>query len=408
MSAHRPELKRQSSELFLGVGTACELRLISVDDVNEIFKVAVLVHCHFENPNYCRASGNPAEDEFVRDKKYDVDEYYVPKISLTNVIESQWEDDEVTVRVNRCTGIIWTTNKNTYDINESLELFSFPFDRQLFRVCFKSPNAALQEWALPVDILDLDPVMKNGKVISENDSKYFVSCEMNSWSMVDLQVTLDQRDPDPVSLTAAEFEIAIMAERNPIYYLNNYVVVMYIIVLLNIGNMALSLTEQVGERLAASLTLLLSAVAFKFVLGSTLPKVAYSTWADAYVRISFITLFIGCAENFFAAPKVWCSSRYFDSGDATAVLAGVESCIADNALAATKLDVIFQSLFIVWWTLVNLVAAIVCYFPTLVQPSWKYVLENQIGDTEATTRRTNDIILLIGDDEDDDDDEGDH
>jgi len=389
-----PHTQRRESQVFRDVGVACELRLISIDDVKELFKIAVLVHCHFENSSYCQPD-HLAEDEFVRDHKYDTGSNYVPEIVFVNVVDSRWERDELTVRVNRHTGVIWATLKNIHDINESLELFSFPFDRQLFRVAFKSPNASLHAWDQPVDVLDLPPIMKDGQVVMENDSRFFVSCELNAWHMVDLRVVLDQSDPDAVSLTASEFELTIMAERNPLYYLNNYVLVLFVIVMLNVCNMALSIVDSVGERLAASLTLLLAGVAFKSVLSEMLPRVAYSTWADAYVRVAFLTLFFGSIESFVASPRIWCLSEYFSAGDPTAVLLSVDICIEKKQLAATQFDLIFQLVYGVWWILCNLIAAIICLHPTLVQQTWDTVLENQIGDTEATTRRTNEVKLII-------------
>lgn len=49
-------------------GTACELRLISVDDVTEVFKVATLIHCHYMDPS---VRPDPSEEDiFIRDPDY--------------------------------------------------------------------------------------------------------------------------------------------------------------------------------------------------------------------------------------------------------------------------------------------------------------------------------------------------
>jgi len=264
------------------------------------------------------------------------------------------------------------------------------FDRQLFHLGFKSPNAKLGLWDEDFDILDFPPIMQDGRVIRDNDCAFLVSCELNTWYMAGLRVELTSEDPDPVSLLAVEYEIMILAERDPKYYLFNYILVMYIIVVLNVLNFIVSVSLM-GERSAASLTILLATVAFKFVLGSSLPKIGYSTVADVYVRVSFLTLFVGCFENFFVAPKLYCIQEYFQDGASAGVTGSITTCELDQVVRATQIDIVFQCAYFAWWTLFNALAAFLCLFPNLVRVSWKEVSENQIGDTEATTERTNEV-----------------
>jgi len=116
MSSKAQEMLEQRS-----CGVAVELRLISVDDVNELFKTAVLVHCVYEDDSV--PSDPSAVDDFERDPDYDG---FIPEIKFVNVVYQQYEQDEVVVRVNRRTGRVWSTLRNSYDINEALELQQFP------------------------------------------------------------------------------------------------------------------------------------------------------------------------------------------------------------------------------------------------------------------------------------------
>ena len=50
-------------------------------------------------------------------------------------------------------------------------------------------------------------------------------------------------------------------------------------------------TNDLGARSQVSLTLLLTAVAYKFVIQETLPKVSYATMLDLYINFCFAFLF---------------------------------------------------------------------------------------------------------------------
>ena len=58
--------------------------------------------------------------------------------------------------------------------------------------------------------------------------------------------------------------------------------------------------DDVADRLSVSVTLMLAAVAFRFVVSTMLPKVSYLTIMDYYLLIGFVALIILIFENAFA------------------------------------------------------------------------------------------------------------
>ena len=56
-------------------------------------------------------------------------------------------------------------------------------------------------------------------------------------------------------------------------------------------------TAEFADRCTVTLTLLLTAVAFKLVIADSLPKVAYVTKLDAYISFGFVLLSILMIEN---------------------------------------------------------------------------------------------------------------
>jgi len=359
------------------VGVATELRLINVDDVRELFHVGILIHTHFR---INKIKPNPKKpDEFLRDDSYDD---YLPKIILVNMVESQFQDFDVTVRVNHRTGDVWAAFQNTCYINESLELQTFPFDRQLFRVSFKSPNALLNTWALDDDILDL-PSAEG----MDNTGPFLVSCELNTWRLAGFTVGIHTDDVDPVSLTAGEFVLTIRAERDPVYYLLNFIAIMFGIVMANVTCLTMDPITNMGERLSVSVTLLLTAVSFKFVLADSLPQVGYQTLMDKYVLNAFFFLLMGLFWNLIVSPRVMCIAEMLSEGE-------LDQCVLDKHGIVNHMDALFQISYLALWIAFNLFVAFLCSFPSILRHSWEKVDNNQIGDIAASLKRQKRVLDL--------------
>lgn len=359
-------------------GVAAELKLITVNDVQETFHISCLIHTHYTSQD---VKADPsADDEFIREDW----KGFVPELVMINTVAQQHSDWNIVTRVNRRTGDIWTSFLNTFHINESLELETFPFDRQLFRVCFKSNNASLDIWQLDTDILDFPELAKSSEL---SRAPYMVSCELNTWAMTGVTVGIYQEDPDPVSLNGAEFEITILAERDPVYFLKNYAIIIYMIVAANCVVLGLDPSE-IGDRLATSMTILLTAVANKFVLGSMLPKVGYSTLFDHYSQLSFLFLMAAIAENVAVSPRFRCVGASLIDGDSSATQCAEDFKLdMDDQDKWQRVDAWFQVIFFLAWTGIFALIVVAAYLPSLVRPKWQFVLDNQVGDTENTQKR---------------------
>ncbi len=60
-------------------------------------------------------------------------------------------------------------------------------------------------------------------------------------------------------------------------------------------------SNSLADRMSVNLTLLLTAVAFKFVVSQSLPHISYLTLLDKYVLTSFVMLFFVVVENVAAS-----------------------------------------------------------------------------------------------------------
>lgn len=76
-------------------------------------------------------------------------------------------------------------------------------------------------------------------------------------------------------------DFRIVADRKPQFFVTNYIAVYYIVIAISFSAFALE-TDDLASRLNMSLTLLLSAVAFKLLSAQALPDLPYLTYLDKY------------------------------------------------------------------------------------------------------------------------------
>tara|TARA_B110001452_G_scaffold217882_1_gene189523 strand:- start:134 stop:1327 length:1194 start_codon:yes stop_codon:yes gene_type:complete len=98
----------------------------------------------------------------------------------------------------------------------------------------------------------------------------------------------------------ARWLIEIGLRRRALYYLQNVVGVNAIITSICFTAFGIPLVD-LGDRLSVCLTMLLTAVAFKIVLGDALPKVSYQTVMDVYLNGSFGCMLVCTLSTFVFA-----------------------------------------------------------------------------------------------------------
>merc|ERR1739842_277222 len=87
-------------------------------------------------------------------------------------------------------------------------------------------------------------------------------------------------------MNAPNFLIIAKLQRRPEYYMWNVVFIMTLLVLLSGVSITLWGEDNASDRIETSLTLLLTAVAYKYIVNNFLPPTPYLTHLDIYVIIS--------------------------------------------------------------------------------------------------------------------------
>jgi hypothetical protein len=95
--------------------------------------------------------------------------------------------------------------------------------------------------------------------------------------------------------------VAVIAQRRPGYYVWNVFLPTLLLTLIAAPTVFTIPVSDTNSRLGNVLTLVLTSVAFKFVVSQSLPKIPYNTCLDWYVLSSFIMLMLVVVENVVVA-----------------------------------------------------------------------------------------------------------
>ena len=96
--------------------------------------------------------------------------------------------------------------------------------------------------------------------------------------------------------TPTTVTVTVLVSRLHNYYVFNIMVPMFVLTFIGMSTIAIPICD-VSQRLSVNLTLLLTAVAYKFIVSQDLPHVAYLTFLDIFVLLCLGTLVLYIIEN---------------------------------------------------------------------------------------------------------------
>ncbi|KAH3765081.1 Gamma-aminobutyric acid receptor subunit gamma-3 [Pelomyxa schiedti] len=195
---------------------------------------------------------------------------------------------------------------------EIMELQRFPFDRQVLHIEMAHDRKHQQN----ISVTWRELPTKN-----PNEDDLAMISHDREWEEAHVSIYYP-RD------TKSNLVIAGRVQRYSSYFMWNVVFVMLLIVSMSFLTWALA-PEEGGDRLSLNLTLLLTSVAYKYVIASYLPKTAYLTILDLYVLSSFVLLVFVIIENAIAAL---CDSPANRNLDKISAIILVTTWLSINAL----------------------------------------------------------------------------
>lgn len=188
---------------------------------------------------------------------------------------------------------------------EQFELQQFPIDTQKLHirfVCWTSPVSAKR----PCNMLNGKPIeiefpkrlslyQLPGKNIIYSES--FV--QQDTWMLDDHVAirharTLAERNDDGVRFMS--FDVFVTIHRCVGFFIWNVIVPVYLLVSLAFFSVFIDM-DDLSSRLQITLTLLLTLVALKYVIGQYLPTTSYLTYLDIYMLLSFVWVSMISGQN---------------------------------------------------------------------------------------------------------------
>lgn len=195
----------------------------------------------------------------------------VPTFTFANAIECEVEGAENHIRVyggdGTHGGLMWNAGY-ACKFKQSYRLHTFPFDAHHLQIVMRQDDPST--W----DLFDLTlaMVMFNGDAL-----------EMMEWTMCEPKVKRG-------SPAHKEAIVELVVKRQPGFFIINVVGLMLMISFTGFVIFMLPISD-LNDRINILLTLLLTAVAFKFVIADSIPKVGYATILDKFVIVNMLFLF---------------------------------------------------------------------------------------------------------------------
>ena len=320
------------------VGVRIKADLREINDVQESAEIDVWVALHFEHPI--------EQEDSHRNPKTPYERVDLAALG-TNVASAEFLDTkscevlhEVNLRSTK-TGMIFVVKQYRIVLPVPFDLHRFPFDRQLIKLRLSSFRNDFVKWYSPLD--DTPFRIRNDELWRETE--ILVVSDNNSWNLDMIRSKTSQVEIQSI------LSITVGISRRPNYYLTNFVFVIFIIVQAGCSFIAIPY-DDFGARSSLILTLLLTIIAFKFVMASYLPVVSYQTYLDRYSVLSIFLIASIILENFIIA--------YVDSSDST---------------SATKIDSIFALTMTSFWVLLHAIICVLAVFPQVLHEPWEEVIK---------------------------------
>lgn len=177
---------------------------------------------------------------------------------------------------------------------ESFQLHDFPFDTQFVTLSIAS-NLYKPSWKFP-----LGRHTCTFEIDESNYTRHWVSDKSDVMSF-----QVDKSNPN-IRICEEEEKfpvllIEVAAHRRSSYHVWNIMVPVFLITVVctTVFGIPITTDDGVGSRLAVTLSLLLTAVAYKITATDTLPQLGYLTYIDRFIMTNFCILVIVAFENLF-------------------------------------------------------------------------------------------------------------
>eukprot|EP01083_Nonionella_stella_P057576 151083_1 len=278
-----------------------EITVQEINSAEQTFTASVEIHLFWQDFSVPALCPRYEERGFtLRDTDRDC------PVKLSEIFENKvWESRRpVVYKYLPDTSTVYMMILVTAKFVERMELQRFPLDRQFLAMEFngwtgEDPNGQRCHW---------NWIMNPPDWVTNKRFRQPFAVRMLS------SVTEYGLDSPWIDFACAQpLKIRLRVERLPWYYAGSIVLPNCLIVFAAFSALMIQIddseTQFITERLAVTVTLMLTAVVFKYVVSESLPKITYFTIMDYYLLEGFLILTMLIVENTCSGLTSWPISR---------------------------------------------------------------------------------------------------
>jgi len=280
----------------------CQFYLNHIDDIDTMKETATIdfyVALSWKDPGLIGRLYDDFDKEMVF--KPDIELLGAKKVTKTGG-ESSWVNLNVSAY-----GLVTATQRYKGVVNMPQDLHHFPFDVQTLKIALKSASWGQDDMVL-INATKPESLREQTKEI-----------EVTEWDVVS---GLEAKEGSYLSrfnlFTFSTLEISVRLRRKVTFYMTKIVAIIVMLVVMGLTVFAIDPLSLV-DRVNIVFTLFLATVAFQFVLGASIPMVAYTTALDKFVFAAYAHLFYLAVETVSLNLSVSTS----DQGAAVDKVAGI-------------------------------------------------------------------------------------
>jgi Neurotransmitter-gated ion-channel ligand binding domain/Neurotransmitter-gated ion-channel transmembrane region len=253
------------------------INISSIDEVSESFQIDAYLLERWKDPRLAFTPSSAAD----RERRYQVDEIWVPKVEMVNAASPRDRYD--TVAVVSPDGTVNYAERCKAVLSTKFQLRRFPFDTQQLAII-------------------MHPFISSSHLVSFslNDHKTWMSSELDTYSSL-AQWRLETVRPELGQARmydgseSPEIRFMIQVERRSHFYVWKVFLPLILMVFLSWAVFwiePIDLTNQV----TVAVTTILTVIAFAFAISATMPRVPYLTYIDAFFLQCYIFVFLAIVE----------------------------------------------------------------------------------------------------------------
>jgi hypothetical protein len=255
--------------------------LIDVDEVKEMFRISGYLFMTWKDQ---RLVFNPAGGD--TDRSYKPDSIWVPHVFLVNATV-QREKTNIDIRGSR-DGTVNYLELFKVELTTSFYLEPFPFDTE-------SLEMFVEPFLDERDTITLEYDNQVGGVGTEP----FV--ELAQWKILGVRGAERRHAIARTGKEISELEIDVVVQRRYRYYIWKVFLPLLAMVAIAYSAFWIKMSDYYTQ-ISITLTAILTEIAFLFAISSSLPKVPYLTFIDAFFLVSF-TFSCGCIVELVAVHQ---------------------------------------------------------------------------------------------------------